>query len=155
MANKTLEVVFWKENTYIFISTWYEPLIDIQTFFAETHSCSPLVLEWTEISTSGPLESRDPSTARLNSCNTRLGRWALVDCGNMHCSRGLVLGRSAGNFNSLCSRGWRSGRSGGLPVGRWRVKPNSVTHRKVWPQGAGLSFLETFILNSILHSSLQ
>ena len=32
----------------------YEPLIDIQTFFAETQSCSPLVLEWTAISTSGP-----------------------------------------------------------------------------------------------------
>ena len=73
-----------------FFSTWhkdnYEPLIDIQSFFAETHSCSPLVLEWTEISTSGPLESRDTFTARLNSCNTRLGRWAPSDCGSMHCS---------------------------------------------------------------------
>ena len=35
-------------------------MIDIQTFFAETQSCSPLVLEWTAISTSGPHEMTDP-----------------------------------------------------------------------------------------------
>ena len=45
---KRLRRRFEKGNLH-FIGTWYkdnyEPLIDIQAFFAETHSCSPLVFE--------------------------------------------------------------------------------------------------------------
>ena len=68
-AIKTLEVVPWKEKTYILLVTAIKiimPLIDIPIFFAETHSCSPLVLDWTEISTSGPHELRDSPLGPMN-----------------------------------------------------------------------------------------
>ena len=79
-ANKTLEVAFWKEKSYILIA--HSPKITMSLWLISRENLqrhNPVLAPWIE----GPLHSP------LKNCNTRLGRWELVDCGSRHCSWGL------------------------------------------------------------------
>ena len=94
-ANKTLEEAFWKEKTKVLLVHDIKIIMSfsvISRFFFHWSEWRYLLQDLDE--------SRDPSTARLNSCNTRHGRWEHWWIAEK-CSGQLTHGR-----DSFCSWFW-------------------------------------------------